>query len=114
MKAFFKRMLEKLSDAWYGMLPFLILLGVPLALCVAIKWKDIPKIIGSLTVIGRGSWIFGILFVSFGAIGCLSIYYAVINTVETIAKKLGNKWAKIYAVVTLLGYFALRILFERS
>lgn len=114
MKAFFKRMLEKLSDVWYGMLPFLILLGVPLALCVAIKWKDIPQIIGSLTEIGRGSWIFGILLVSFGAIGHLSIYYAVINAVETIAKKLGKKWATIYIVVTLLGFVALKTLLERS
>ena len=114
MKAFFKRMLEKLSDAWYGMLPFLVLLGAPLALCVAIKWKDIPKIVGSLAEIGRGSWIFGILLVFFGSIGFLSICCAVINTVETIAKKLGNKWANIYIVITLLGFVALKIILERS
>ena len=114
MKAFFKRMLEKLSDIWYGMLPFLILLGIPLALCVAISWKDIPKIIGSLTEIGRGSWIFGLFLALFGSIGCLSIYYAVINTVETIGKKFGNKWATRYIIATLLGYIALRILLERS
>lgn len=114
MKNFLKKIFHKLADAWYGVLPIIILVGIPIAICVAIGWKHIPKIIGVLTKLGGGSWLLGIPLVVFSATGFLGICYAVIYAAEVIGKKLGSKWAIGYIIVTSLGIVALKIIIERS
>ena len=112
MRNFLKKIFRKLSNAWYGILPFLLLVGIPITICVAIRWKHIPKTIGVLSDIGGGSLLFGILLIVFSAAGFVGIAYAVINAVETIGKKLGRKWAIWYSIVITLGIAALKILLE--
>lgn len=114
MKNLLKKIFRNLTDVWYGILPILILVGIPIAICVAIGWKHIPKIIGVLTALGSGSWLFGILLLAFSATGFLCICYAVINAAEVIGKKLGSKWAIGYIIVTSLGIIAMKIILERS
>ena len=114
MRDFLKKIFRKLSNTWYGILPILILVGIPIAICVAIRWKHIPKTMGVLSDLGGGSWLFGILLLFFSIIGLVSIVYAVIHAVEVIAKKLGNKWAIWYIIATSLGMVALKIIIERA
>lgn len=114
MKDLIKRILHKLSDIWYGALPILLLVGVPISLCIIIGWKKILKLLAVLVEIGGGSWLIGAILILFSAFGLLSICYAVVNAIEIIGKKLGSKWAILYIIVTSLGIVALTILLERS
>ena len=111
---FIRKIFQKLLDVWYGILPILILVGIPIGICVAIKWKHIPKVFSALTEIGSGSWLYGILLILTCATGLLGIGYAVINAAEKIGKKLGSKWAVAYIIATSIGIFALKTIIERS
>ena len=108
-----KKFIKKILDTWYGILPILLLLSVPLALCIAIGWRSIPAIITALSLIGGGSWLIGVLLVLFGAIGFLNIMAGVFNQAEKIGKKHGNKAFVLYLATTLLGMIALNILLKR-
>ena len=114
MKELLKKLFHKLLDVWYGMLPILLLLGVPLAICVALGWKSIPGIIGALARLGGGSWFIGALLVLFGAIGFINITAAIFNQAEMIGKKYGRKAFGLYLTTTFIGLVALTILSKRS
>lgn len=112
MKNFLKKIYNKVADAFCGILPIIILIGIPISICIAIRWKHIPQTIGVLTELGGGSWLLGILFIIFSAAGLLCIGYAVINAIEVIWKKSGSKWAILYIIVVSLGIIALKIILE--
>lgn len=114
MIAFIRKIFHKLLDVWYGILPTFILVGIPIAICIAVGWKHSPQVISILLKIGGGSWLFGILLLLTCTTGLLSIVYAVINAVETIGKKLGRKWAICYIIIISIGIVALEIIIKRS
>lgn len=112
-----KKFFHKLLDIWYGILPILLLVGIPIALCVIIGWSKIPKVIASLTKIGDGSWFWGIILTLFAGIGALNLVIGICFTIEKIDEKLGEKaslWMPVFLTATLLGVAALFIILKRS
>lgn len=111
-----KKFFHKLSDIWWGILPILIFVGIPIALCVIIGWEEIPKVISALAEMGGGSWFLGVLLALFAGIGALNICVGITFTIEKIGEKLGKKaslWMSLYLVTTLLGLVALSLLVKK-
>ena len=109
-----KKLWDKLVEKFYGILPFLIILGLPsliaLAWWLACNWDDIPKIMNMLSQIGKGSYLLGIFSVIFGAIFFFHTLTGFVLTLEKIDEKLNAKWFYIYIITTVLGFIAFRIL----
>lgn len=118
MKDFFKRLKEKISEAWYAALPLLILIGIPLLICliiVGIKiYPEIPVIIMKLTNYGDGSLFTGILkaigvfiLFIFAGIWALNTFYAYGAAIEKFDETgLSYKWFVIFIIVSIIGFIS--------
>ena len=111
-----KKWLERLKDAFYGILPFLLLFGIPLAICIVIGvisiWDDIPKILSSISNIGNGSLIWGVILLLFGLIGLINTVIAFMLWVKAFFKLLEKKtkstfWFWFAIITVTFGWFAL-------
>lgn len=75
-----KKFWARLKDMWYGMLPILLIFGIPLAMAIAVwlvsNWNNIPKILGIIADIGKGSLIYGIILILFAVVGLINAYTA--------------------------------------
>lgn len=111
-----KKFWERLKNAWYGILPLLLLLGIPLALTAAVwlvsNWNDMPRILGNITAIGNGSLLFGVILVLFALIGLVNAFAAFMmwakvffNLLERKAKSLFVFW--FFTIVVTFGWYAL-------
>lgn len=103
MRELFKKFYRRIIDALYGMLPILILLGIPTMICIIIGWDYVVKIFNALTESGNGSFIFGLVVFIFKLIGLINLFVGFMLTIETISKKLSRKLIYIYFIVTLLS-----------
>lgn len=109
MKELFKKIFNKIMDTWYGILPFLVLLGIPTILCIIIGWDKIVGLYNALIKVGNGSIIFGIAIFVFKLIGAINILVGFILTLEAISKKLSRKWFYIYIIVTVLSIIVYKL-----
>ena len=114
-----KKLWERLKEAWYGALPILLIVGIPLAVATAvwlvINWNDIPKILGNITDIGNGSLLYGVFLILFGLIGLINAFAAFMMWFKKFTEwleKLDRKgkprfllWVII--IVVSLGWYAL-------
>lgn len=75
-----KKFWERLKETLYGILPLLLLIGIPLVLASVVwivqNWNNIPKILCHISDIGNGSLLYGLLFVLFGLIGLINAFAA--------------------------------------
>ena len=110
-----KKIGEKLKEAWYGALPILLLVGVPLTIAVAAfligYWNDIPKILSHIADMGNGSLLYGAFLILFGVVGLTNIAVSVWITAHKIDDYLTRNQKKstpliIFLVVTVLGVYA--------
>ena len=118
MKKTFKKLKEKVSEAWYAALPWLILLGIPLTICLIIKIVDIypklPRIIAHITELGNGSIWKGvakalayIALTILAAIGAFNTFVAFCTAIEELKKKISERWLKVYVIFSILGIVAM-------
>ena len=114
-----KKWFERLKELWYGILPLLILLGIPIAVSIVIwivcNWNDIPDILSNIAGIGNGSLAWGILVIVFGIIGLINAFAAFLMWFKKFSEwleKLDRKekprfllW--IIIIVVTFGWYAL-------
>lgn len=101
-----KKLWEQLKELWYGMLPWILLIGVPIILCIIIAWKDILKLLTGLDEL-YGSWLWGVILCLGAIIAVFNIGVGLILTLEKISEKLNSKWFYAYIIVMAFGIFAL-------
>lgn len=108
-----KKLFGPLKEVLYGILPWVLLIGVPIILCVliAIVFAG-EEMLRCLTLLNEiyGNWLWGIILVLLGVVALFNLSVGFILTIEKISKKLSGKWIYIYIIVTALGIFALTIL----
>lgn len=109
-----KKLWDKLVEMFFGILPILIIFGLPsliaLIVWLACNWDDIPKILNILSQIGKGSYLLGIFSILFGAIFIFNTFTGFVLTLEKIEEKLNAKWFYTYIITTFLGFIAIMIL----
>lgn len=111
-----KKFWERLKDMWYGMLPILLIVGIPLAVATAVwlvtNWNDIPKILGVVTDIGKGSLLYGVFLIIFGLIGLINAVIAFMMWAKAFLDLLDRKakshfWFWCIIIVVTVGWYAL-------
>ena len=111
-----KKLWERLKDAWYGLLPLLILFGIPLVLGAVIGlvciWDDIPKILSGITDIGNGSLFYGVVLVLFSLIGLINAFAAFMLWAKAFFDLLERKAMSTFGfwfpiIVVALGWYAM-------
>ncbi|MBR5594035.1 MAG: hypothetical protein IKW46_08185 [Bacteroidaceae bacterium] len=110
-----KKLFERLKELYYGMLPWLLLIGVPIILCILIGIVFAgEEILQALTQLDKtyGSWLWGIILYLFGGVALFNLFIGFILTIEKISKKLSEKWIYIFIIVTAFGIFALTLLWK--
>ena len=111
-----KKWLERLKDALYGALPWILLFGIPMAIGIVVwvifNWDDIPKILSHIADLGNGSLFYGIVLLLFGLIGLTNAAIAFMMWCKAFVELLEKKaksyfifWLAIIAVS--LGWFSL-------
>ena len=108
MKELLNKIFNKIMDTWYGILPFLILFGIPTVLCIIIGWDKIVGLYNALIKVGNGSIFCGIVIFVLKLIGAINLLVGFILTLEAISKKLSQKWIYIYIIATLLSIIIYR------
>ena len=111
-----KKFWERLKDMWCGMLPILLIFGIPLAMAIAVwlvsNWNDIPKILGIIANIGKGSLLCGIILILFAVVGLVNAGAAFMMWVFAFTKWLNRKaksrfWFWCIIIVVTFGWYAL-------
>ena len=111
-----KQWLERLKEALYGALPFLLLFGIPIAIAIVIMaisiWDDIPKILNGISDIGNGSLIWGAILLLFGLIGLINAVIAFMLWFKAVIEFLNKKsksyfWFSFTITILILGWTAL-------
>ena len=111
-----KKFWEKLKDMWYGMLPILLIVGIPIAIPVAawlvINWNDIPNMLGNIANIGKGSLLYGVFLILFGLIGLTNAVIAFMMWFRAFTEWLDKKaksrfWFWCVIIVVTFGWYAL-------
>lgn len=114
-----KKWFEHLKEAWYKVLPLLILLGVPTTVGIVIwvicNWDDIPVMLSHISDIGNGSLLYGVVLFLFGLIGLINAFAAFMMWFKAFTEwleKLDKKgkprfllW--IIVIVVTFGWYAL-------
>ena len=103
MMELLRKISNKIKDTWYGILPYLIFLGAPTAICIIIGWDKIVGLYNALILAGNGSLILGVVILIFKLIGAINLLVGFILTLEAISKKLSRKWLYIYIIATSLS-----------
>ena len=111
-----KKFWERLKDIWYGMLPILLIVGIPIVIAITvwliINWNDIPRILGIIADIGNGSLLYGIILILFAIIGLVNAFAAFMMWFKKFSEMLDTKnkpgfltW--IIIIVVTFGWYAL-------
>lgn len=107
--------MNKLKELWYGVLPFLLLLGIPIGICIVIFLinilPDMPKIYERISELGNGSFIYGIILLLFAMIGLINAVIACIMWLKRITEILERKacsafWFWFAIFVVTIGWYA--------
>lgn len=111
-----KKWFEHLKETWYGVLPLLLLVGVPIAVCIVI-WAicnrdDIPMMISCVSDIGNGSLIYGVILALFSLIGLINAVAAFMMWFRAFTEWFGRKaksrfWFCFALIVVTFGWYAL-------
>ena len=102
---------RNISEFFYGSLPFILLIGIPVIIPIAIK---LPKILTLLLKLGNGSYLKGlgkILLGLVGGIGWMNIVYAIYTTIDHLDEKgIKKGWIWLYIILTILGIGAMNLI----
>lgn len=107
---------DRTKEAWYGILPLLILLGVPtvvgLVIWIIFHWDDIPAILNRITIIGNGSLTYGAIITLFSLIGLFNAFAAFMLWFKKFTEFLERKaksifWFWFIIIVVSFGWIAL-------
>ena len=75
-----KKLWQRIKDAWYGALPILLLVGIPIAIAFVIwvisNWNDLPRIVNHISAVGNGSLLYGVILLLFALIGLINAFAA--------------------------------------
>ncbi len=111
-----QKFLERLKETWYGVLPILILVGIPTAIGIVIwvisNWNDIPKILERIAYLGGGSLLYGSFLILFGLIGLINAVIAFMMWAKAFLEMLDRKaksrlWFWLPIIVVTFGWYAL-------
>lgn len=111
-----KKLWGRIKEAWFGALPFVILLGIPTVIALGVGlisiWDDIPTILNNLNGISKGPLIYDIILCVFAVIGAFNCIIGFYLTIDKLVKKIDNEglspcWFYIYIIVGSLGIYAL-------
>lgn len=107
-----KKLFDRLKEAWYGILPWILLVGVPSLFCIVLaivfNWKDIIQLLNRFDEI-FGSRFLGIILSLGSTIASLNIAIGFLLTLEKITKNFSSKWVYTYIIITALGFLSLYI-----
>lgn len=107
-----KKLFDRLKEAWYGMLPWILLIGVPsmfgIVLAIVFNWENIIQLLNRFDEI-FGSKILGIILSLGSTIASLNIAIGFFLTLEKITKKFSSKWVYTYIIITALAFLSLYI-----
>lgn len=107
---------DKFKEAICGVIPLLILFGIPTAIPIAIGivsiWDDMPQILNRITYLGNGSLVTGILLLLLGLVGLIVAFSAFMlwakYFLEYLNKKAKSKfWFWFPIVISTFGLYAL-------
>lgn len=111
-----KKWLERLKEKWFGILPLILLLGIPSAVGIVI-WAicnrdDIPVILGHISDIGNGSLIYGIIIALFSLIGLVNAFAAFMMWFKAFSEWLERKakshfWFWLAIIIVTFGWYAI-------